>query len=195
MLFTNPRGSTGYGDEFAFAVHGDWAEGPTRDVLQVIDHAVAQGWIDGNRLGVTGNSYGGYLSAWLASTTRRFRAAVIENPVTDLAAMYGTSDIGATFFPQHFGGAPHEVPDLYRTQSPITHAHRCTTPCLFLVGADDRRCPPSQAWAMHRVLHVVGTPSEVLVLPDSSHEGSTYGPPLGRLTADEALVEWMTRWL
>ncbi|NDD64967.1 MAG: aldehyde dehydrogenase family protein, partial [Acidobacteria bacterium] len=72
---------------------------------------------DGSRLGVTGNSYGGYLSAWLASTTRRFRAAVIENPVTDLAAMYGTSDIGATFFPQHFGGAPHEVPDLYRTQS------------------------------------------------------------------------------
>jgi dipeptidyl aminopeptidase/acylaminoacyl peptidase len=195
VLFTNPRGSTGYGDEFAFAVHGDWADGPTRDVLQVIDHAVAQGWIDGNRLGVTGNSYGGYLSAWLASTTRRFRAAVIENPVTDLAAMYGTSDIGATFFPQHFGGAPHEVPDLYRTQSPITHAHRCTTPCLFLVGADDRRCPPSQAWAMHRVLHVVGTPSEVLVLPDSSHEGSTYGPPLGRLTADEALAEWMTRWL
>jgi dipeptidyl aminopeptidase/acylaminoacyl peptidase len=195
VLFTNPRGSTGYGDEFAFAVHGDWAEGPTRDVLQVIDHAVAQGWIDGNRLGVTGNSYGGYLSAWLASTTRRFRAAVIENPVTDLAAMYGTSDIGATFFPQHFGGAPHEVPDLYRAQSPITHAHRCTTPCLFLVGADDRRCPPTQAWAMHRVLHVVGTPSEVLVLPDSSHEGSTYGPPLGRLAADEALVEWMTRWL
>lgn len=195
VLFTNPRGSTGYGDEFAFAVQGDWTDGPTRDVLQIVDHAVAQGWVDGTRLGVTGNSYGGFLSAWLAATTQRFRAAVIENPVTDLAAMYGTSDIGAAFFPHHFGGAPHEVPDVYRAQSPIAYAHDCTTPCLFLVGADDRRCPPGQAWAMHRMLHLAGTPSEVLVLPDSSHEGSTYGPPLGRIAADEALVEWMTRWL
>jgi len=195
VLYTNPRGSTGYGDEFSFAVHGDWAHGPTRDVFTVLDHAIAQGWVDGERLGVTGNSYGGYLSSWLASTTRRFQAAVIENPVTDLVSMWSTSDIGATFFPAHFGGAPHEAIDRYREQSPLLHAHECITPCLFLVGADDKRCPPAQAWSMHRVLRLAGTPSEVLTLPNSSHEGSTFGPVTGRIAADDALVDWFTRWL
>lgn len=195
VLFANPRGSTGVSDSFAAAVHGDWADGPSRDVLAVLDHAVTLGLVDPARLGVTGNSYGGYMAAWLASTTNRFRAAVIENPVIDLLGMYATSDIGLLFFPAQFGGPPHEQLERYAAQSPLLHAHRCTTPCLFVVGTDDRRCPPAQAFAMHRVLCSVGTPSEVLVLPDSSHEGSTYGPPAGRFAHDAALVEWMIRWL
>lgn len=195
VLYPNMRGSTGYGDGFAQAVHGDWNEGPTRDVFAAIDHAVSLGWVDGQRLGVTGNSYGGYLSAWLVSTTERFRAAVIENPVTDLVAMYGTSDIGGTYFPPQIGGRPHEALERYRDQSPMLQAHRCATPCLFVIGETDRRCPPAQAWSMHRVLVDAGTPSEVLVLPNSSHEGSTYGPVAGRLAHDDALVEWMTRWV
>lgn len=195
VLYPNMRGSTGYGDAFAHAVHGDWNEGPTRDVFAAVDHAVALGWVDGDRLGVTGNSYGGYLSAWLVSTTSRFRAAVIENPVTDLVAMYGTSDIGATYFPPQIGGRPHEAIQRYLDQSPLLQAHRCTTPCLFVIGEDDRRCPPAQAWSMHRVLVDVGTTSEMLVLPHSSHEGSTYGPVAGRLAHDDALVDWMTRWV
>ncbi len=195
VLYTNQRGSTGYGDAFAHAVHGDWADGPTRDVLTVVDHAIQRGWADPERLGVTGNSYGGYLSAWLASTTHRFRAAVIENPVIDLLGMYGTSDIGRRFFPAQLGGAPRDNIDVYVAQSPLLQAHRCQTPSLFVVGELDRRCPPAQAWAMHRVLCEAGTPSEVLVLPGSTHEGSTYGPPMGRLAHDEALVEWMTRWV
>ncbi|MCZ3389812.1 MAG: S9 family peptidase [Actinomycetia bacterium] len=195
VLYTNPRGSTGYGDDFAHAVHGDWADGPTRDVLTVVDHAVQSGWADPERLGVTGNSYGGYLSAWLASTTNRFRAAVIENPVIDLLGMYGTSDIGRRFFPAQLGGPPRDNIDVYVAQSPLLQGHRCQTPSLFVVGELDRRCPPAQAWAMHRVLCETGTPSEVLVLPGSTHEGSTYGPPMGRFAHDEALVEWMTRWV
>ena len=195
VLYPNMRGSTGYGDGFAQAVHGDWNEGPTRDVFVAIDHAVALGWVDGDRLGVAGNSYGGYLAAWLVSTTQRFCAAVIENPVTDLVAMYGTSDIGASYFPPQIGGRPHEALQHYLDQSPLLQAHRCTTPCLFVVGDSDRRCPPAQAWSMHRVLLDAGTTSEMLVLPRSSHEGSTYGPVAGRIAHDDALVEWMTRWL
>jgi dipeptidyl aminopeptidase/acylaminoacyl peptidase len=195
VLYTNVRGSTGYGDAFAYAVHSNWAAGPASDQLLVIERAIELGLADPDRLGVAGNSYGGYLSAWLVSTTSRFRAAVIENPVTDLVSMYGTSDIGATFFPSQFGGAPHERLDTYYQQSPIMHAHQCSTPCLFVIGEDDHRCPPAQAWAMHRALCVKGTTSEVLVLPQSPHEGSTYGPPSGRLAHDNALVDWMTRWL
>ena len=195
VLYTNVRGSTGSGDAFAHAAHSNWAEGPASDQLLVIDQAIKLGLADEKKLGIAGNSYGGYLSAWLASTTKRFKAAVIENPVIDLVSMYGTSDIGATFFPSQFSGAPHEQIETYYRQSPLLHAHNCTTPCLFVVGEDDRRCPPAQAWAMHRVLCARGTTSEVLVLPHSSHEGSTYGPPSGRLAHDDALVEWMTRWL
>ena len=195
VLYTNVRGSTGSGDAFAHAAHSNWAEGPASDQLLVIDQAIKLGLADEKKLGIAGNSYGGYLSAWLASTTSRFQAAVIENPVTDLVSMYGTSDIGATFFPTQFSGAPHEQIETYYRQSPIMHAHNCITPCLFVVGEDDRRCPPAQAWAMHRALCVRGTTSEVLVLPHSSHEGSTYGPPSGRLAHDDALVDWMTRWL
>ena len=195
VLYTNVRGSTGYGDAFTHAAHSNWAEGPASDQLLVIDQAIKLGLADANKLGIAGNSYGGYLSAWLASTTSRFQAAVIENPVIDLVSMYGTSDIGATFFPSQFSGAPREQIETYYWQSPLLHAHNCTTPCLFVIGEDDRRCPPAQAWAMHRALCVRGTTSEVLVLPHSSHEGSTYGPPSGRLAHDDALVEWMTRWL
>ena len=195
VLYTNVRGSTGYGDAFAHAAHSNWAEGPASDQLLVISEAIKLGLADERKLGIAGNSYGGYLSAWLASTTSRFQAAVIENPVTDLVSMYGTSDIGATFFPVQFAGAPHEQIETYYQQSPIMHAHKCTTPCLFVIGEDDQRCPPAQAWAMHRALCVRGIISEVLVLPHSPHEGSTYGPPSGRLAHDNALVEWMTRWL
>ncbi|HQZ34807.1 MAG TPA: S9 family peptidase [Ilumatobacteraceae bacterium] len=195
VLFTNPRGSTGYGDAFTHAGISDWADGPASDLMAVLQAAVDAGLVDPTRLGVTGNSYGGYMSAWLAATTTRFRAAVIENPVTDLSAMYGASDIGYRFIPANFGGTPYEQLERYAAQSPLWQAHRCTTPCLFVVGTDDRRCPSSQAWSMHRVLCGVGTPSEVLTLPGSSHEGSTYGPPAGRLAHNEALVEWMTRWV
>ncbi|MTA69551.1 MAG: prolyl oligopeptidase family serine peptidase, partial [Actinobacteria bacterium] len=119
VLYTNVRGSTGYGDAFAYAAHSNWAEGPAGDQLLVIDQAIKLGLADEKKLGIAGNSYGGYLSAWLASTTSRFQAAVIENPVTDLVSMYGTSDIGATFFPTQFSGAPHEQIETYYRQSPI----------------------------------------------------------------------------
>ncbi len=196
VLYTNPHGSTGYGDAFTHAVIDDWGGGPVRDVLAVVDHAIDLGWVDGDRLGMTGNSYGGYLTSWMACTTTRFRAAVVENPATDLLSMYGTSDIGALFVPAQLGGVtPMQDATPYLRWSPLLHAHECRTPVLFVVGSEDRRCPPSQAFEMHRALHAVGTPSEVLVLPGGSHEGSTYGPVPLRLAHDEALVEWMQRWV
>jgi len=122
-------------------------------------------------------------------------AAFAENPVTDLLSMYGTSDIGATFLPGHLGATPVDDPSAYLCWSPILYAHRCTTPMLFVVGGDDRRCPPTQSFEMHRALHAHGTPSEVLVLPGEAQEGTTYGSPAARLAHDDALVEWMERWL
>ena len=195
VVVTNPHGSTGSGDAFTHAVFDHWGDIPTADVLAVVDAAVEHGWVDADRLGVTGNSYGGYLTAWLACTTDRFRAAVAENPVTDLLSMYGTSDIGVTFLPEHMSSTPLDDVGPYLRWSPLLRAAGCSTPLLFVVGADDRRCPGSQAFELHRVLRALGATSEVLVLPEASHEGSTSGPIPARLAHDAALVEWMDRWI
>jgi dipeptidyl aminopeptidase/acylaminoacyl peptidase len=195
VLYANPRGSTGTSTAFATAAQGDWAEGPSRDLMAVVDEAVARGWADESRLGIAGNSYGGYMAAWLGATTTRFGAAVAENPVTDLASMYFTSDIGPWFFTEQMLGTPLDRPERYRDQSPLYRAGEARTPTLFVTGTEDRRCPSPQTWAMHRQLRANRTPSEVLVLPGSSHEGSTYGPLAARRAHDEALVAWMRRWL
>ena len=195
VLFTNPHGSTGYGDPFTHSAIDHWGDVPVADVLAVLDDAVSKGWVERDRVGVTGNSYGGYLTAWLACTTDRFRAAVAENPVTDLLSMYGTSDIGATFMPMQMGSTPLEDVDPYLRWSPLFRAAECHAPILFIVGTEDRRCPPSQAFELHRTLRALGRTSEIVVLPGCSHEGSTYGPPIARLAHDEALVDWMVRWL
>lgn len=195
VLYTNPHGSTGYGDPFTHSAIDHWGDIPSADVLAVVDDAVDRGCVDPTRLGVTGNSYGGYLTLWLACTTDRFRAAVAENPVADLLSMYGTSDIGVTFLPMQLGASPLDDPGPYLRWSPLLRAEGCHTPVLFVVGDEDRRCPSTQAFEMHRVLHALGRTSEVLVLPGASHEGSTFGPPAGRLAHDAALVDWMRRWL
>jgi dipeptidyl aminopeptidase/acylaminoacyl peptidase len=195
VLYTNPHGSTGSGDAFAHAVFDHWGDIPSDDVLAVVDHAVARGWADPDRLGVMGLSYGGYLTAWLACTTDRFRAGVSENPAIDLLGMYGSSDVGPWFTPMHFGGTPFDDVEPYLRWSPLLQADRCHTPLLFVVGLDDRRCPPTQALSMHRALRSLGRTSEVLILPDSDHAGSVYGPVPGRLAHDDAIVEWFDRWL
>jgi dipeptidyl aminopeptidase/acylaminoacyl peptidase len=195
VVYTNPHGSTGYGESFAAANIGNWGDLPTADVFAVIDEAIARGWVDPDRLGVAGLSYGGYLTCWLACTTDRFRAAVAENPVTNLVSMFGTSDVGRFFLARSLGADLLDDMGPYVRQSPLFHAARCHTPLLFVVGDRDHRCPPTQSFELHSVLRSLGRTSELLMLPDSFHAGSMLGAPAVRLAQDEALVEWMQRWL
>lgn len=195
VVYTNPHGSTGYGEAFEAANIGNWGDLPTTDVFAVIDEAVARGWVDPDRLGVAGLSYGGYLTCWLACTTNRFRAAVAENPVTNLVSMFGTSDVGRFFLPRSLGADLLDDMAPYVRLSPLFHAARCHTPLLFVVGDRDHRCPPTQSFELHSVLRSLGRTSEVLMLPNSFHAGSMLGAPAVRLAQDEALVEWMERWL
>ena len=195
VVYTNPHGSTGYGEPFAAANIDNWGDLPTLDVFAVLDEAVARGWVDPDRLGVAGLSYGGYLTCWLACTTDRFRAAVAENPVTNLVSMFGTSDVGRHFLPRSFGADPLDDLGPYLRWSPLFHAARCRTPLLFVVGERDHRCPPTQSFELHSVLRNLGRTSELLMLPGSFHAGSMLGAPSIRLAQDEALVQWMEQWL
>ncbi|MCU1359203.1 MAG: dipeptidyl aminopeptidase/acylaminoacyl peptidase, partial [Ilumatobacteraceae bacterium] len=145
--------------------------------------------------GISGNSFGGWMTSWLCCTTDRFRAGVAENPVTDLLSMSYTSDIGPEFMALQMGGDVQTEIERYLRWSPLLQAHRCRTPLLFVSGDQDDRCPPTQAKELAAALHRHGVPTEVLVLPGAAHEGSAFGPVAGRRAQNDALVEWMQRWL
>lgn len=195
VLFINQRGSTGYGDEFATRILGDWGNLDYRDLMAGVDAAVERGLADPDRLGCCGLSGGGYLSTWIVGHTNRFKAAVPENPVTNWVSFYGVSDIGPWFAVEELGGKPHEIPEVYRRCSPITYAHLCTTPTLLIQGEADYRCPAEQSEQFFTVLKLSGCPVEMVRLPQSPHGGSIAGPPAVRRAQNDALLEWLNRYV
>jgi dipeptidyl aminopeptidase/acylaminoacyl peptidase len=175
VLFVNHRASTGYGDDFSTAIKGDWGNLDYHDLMAGVDYAIEQGLADADQLGCCGISGGGNLSSWIIGQTRRFRAAIPQNPVTNWQSFYGVSDIGVWFAVEELGGHPHEIPDVYAKCSPITYAHTCTTPTLMIQCEHDWRCPPEQSEQFYTVLKANGCTTEMLRQPGGSHGGSIYG--------------------
>jgi dipeptidyl aminopeptidase/acylaminoacyl peptidase len=195
VLLVNHRASTGYGDAFATAIKGDWGNLDYTDLMAGVDHAIEEGLADADRLGVFGISGGGNLTGWVIGHTDRFRAACPENPVFNWFSMYGTSDVGADFSVRELGGTPYDAEEVYRRCSPITYADRCTTPTLFLQHESDYRCPAEQTEQFFTVLRVNGVPAEMLRFPNTSHSGSARGPIGHRRAQNEALLDWMNRYV
>jgi dipeptidyl aminopeptidase/acylaminoacyl peptidase len=195
VLLVNHRASTGYGDVFATAIKGDWGNLDYADLMAGVDHVIQEELADPDRLGVFGISGGGNLTGWVIGHTDRFKAACPENPVFNWFSMYGTSDIAADFCVRELGGTPDELEDVYRRCSPITYAHGCTTPTLFLQHEGDCRCPPEQTEQFFTVLRVRGVPAEMLRFPNTPHVGSILGPIGHRRTENEALLDWMNRYV
>lgn len=195
VLLINHRASTGYGDEFATAIYGDWGGLDYADLMAGVDHAVAVGLADSDRLGVFGVSGGGNLTGWVIGHTDRFKAACPENPLFNWISMYGTSDVGVFMGHAELGGAPHEIPDVYLRCSPISYAHQVTTPTLFMQHENDFRCPAEQTEQFYTVLRVNGVPTEMLRFPGTSHGGSAIGPISHRRAQNDALLDWMTRYV
>ncbi|MFZ5916547.1 MAG: S9 family peptidase [Chloroflexota bacterium] len=195
VLFINQRASTGYGNAFSTQIVGDWGNLDYQDLMAGVDHAIEKGLADPERLGCCGLSGGGNLSCWIVGQTDRFKAAVPENPVTNWQSFYGVSDIGVRFAVRELGGHPHEMPEVYRRCSPITYAHRCTTPTLLVQGEHDWRCPAEQSEQFYTVLKANGCTVEMLRLPGSPHVGSIAGAPILRRAQNEALLAWMNRYV
>ncbi len=195
VALVNHRGSTGYGNAFATATYADWGNLDYQDLMFGIDHVIALGIADPERLGCCGVSGGGNLSCWIVGQTNRFKAAAPENAVTNFISMYGTSDVGPVFAEREMGGKPHEVPEVYRRCSPITYAHRATTPTLLFVSEQDHRCPPEQSEQFYTVLKANGCVVEMVRFPNCSHGGATIGSFAARRLHNEALVDWMNRFL
>jgi dipeptidyl aminopeptidase/acylaminoacyl peptidase len=195
VLFLNQRGSTGYGDEFATVIYADWGNLDYADLMAGVDEAIRLGIADADRLGCTGISGGGYLSCWIVGQTDRFKAAAPEAAVTNFVSFYGTSDIGPVFAVRELGGKPFEVPEVYARCSPITYAHRCTTPTLLIVGEADHRCPAEQTEQFFTTLKANDCTTAMIRLPNSSHDGTAIGPFAGRRKRNSAIVAWMDRYL
>lgn len=164
----NFRGSAGYGRKFLDADRNDFGGGDMRDILSGIDRLVADGLVNPKRQFVYGVSYGGFMTCWLVGHTKQFRAAVAQNAVTDLNAMWGLSDL-QSWTEWEFGGRPWETVEAMRRHSPLTYAAAIETPTLILHSRDDRRCPIPMGRMFYQALHARGVPTQMVVYPDEGH--------------------------
>ena len=194
VLRANPRGSHGYGQAFADGNLGDWGGRDLDDLLELVDEAIMQAGLDANRVGVIGESYGGYIAAWAVGSSDRFAAAVVENGIADFLSAAG-GVIGPTFWHSEFGGAPWEKPALYLERSAITRIDRVTAPVLIIHCEGDTTCPVAHGEAIYAALRGVGRGVEFLRVPTEGHFFNVFGALTRRLERTAALDEFLVRHL
>ena len=201
VLYSNPRGSSGYSEEWGRAIRGPVEGGPGwgsvdyEDVMAVIDEALRRfDFCDPERLGVMGGSYGGYMTSWIVGHTDRFGAACSERAVNSLVSQYGSSDIGH-FIRSYVGAYLFEDFEAYARHSPATYAERMTTPLLILHSENDLRCNIEQAEQLYTTLRLLRRDVELVRFPGESHELTRSGSPAHRVQRFELLLDWFGRKL
>ncbi|MDP8959425.1 MAG: S9 family peptidase [Actinomycetota bacterium] len=167
VALVNFHGSTSWGQDFAAVIHGRWGDKPATDVLAATDHLLERGLVDPERMAITGGSYGGYLTAWLASQTDRFATAVCHAGVIDLLAQYA-SDI-TQGRARSLGAEPWEDPEAVQRWSPLAHAKGMNTPMLVVHGENDYRVPATQGLELYNVLKAKGVEARLVYYPDENH--------------------------
>ena len=202
VVYANPRGSSGYSEEWGRAICGPgnglgpgWGTVDYQDVMAVTDAAIEQfDFVDPDRLGVIGGSYGGYMTSWIVSHSNRFKAACSERAVNNLVSMYGSSDVGWVFKSYH-GEFVHDDVDTYLQMSPWTYAKDIETPLLILHSENDLRCNIEQGEALFTTLRLMKKDVEMVRFPAESHELTRSGNPRHRVMRFELLLDWFGRHL
>ncbi len=196
VFYANPRGSEGYGQDFNDANHRDWGTGPMRDVLAGVDALVAEDLADPDHLGVTGGSYGGYLTNWIIGHDQRFRAAMTCRCVSDMSMLFLTGDIsGGDWAELEFEATPWSDPAYFREISPITYAERIHTPLLIQHSERDIRTTVGQAEALFTVLRSYRRPVRLLRVPEETHELTRSGTPFRRVENLRIVLDWFRHFL
>jgi dipeptidyl aminopeptidase/acylaminoacyl peptidase len=193
VLYTNPRGSTSYGEEFANQIDKAYPGHDYDDLMSAVDAAIASGHVDPNNLFVTGGSGGGVLTAWIVGKTDRFRAAATQKPVIDWASFGLTSDIATFLSPYWFARKPWEDPTGYWARSPLSLVGNVKTPTLVVVGAEDYRTPDSEAEQYYEALQLRGVPTAFVKVPGASHGGIAARPSQAAAKAS-AILAWFDRY-
>ena len=195
VLYTNPRGSSGYGHDFQYATRGQWGIVDREDYLAGVEAAlVAYPEIDANRLGVSGGSYGGFMTNWLTATTELFSAAVTSRSITNWESWWGTSD-AQRLTEYEFYGPPWEQRDLYRRLSPISYVENVTAPTLIIHSENDYRTPIGDGEQWFMSLKKLDVPVELVRYPRSSHGLSRTGEPWLLVDRLERIRSWFVHFL
>jgi dipeptidyl aminopeptidase/acylaminoacyl peptidase len=191
VLRVNPRGSSGYGVKFRRGNLKDWGGGDYRDLMTGVDQVIKMGVADAERLGVMGWSYGGFMTSWIITHTKRFKAASVGAGVTNLMSFNGTADI-PSFVPDYFGAEFWEDPDAYRAHSAMFNVKGVATPTLIQHGEADDRVPISQGYELYNALKRQNVPVRMIVLPRQPH-----GPnePRMILKLMQTNLEWFEKYL
>ncbi|HKB11622.1 MAG TPA: S9 family peptidase [Vicinamibacterales bacterium] len=195
VFFTNPRGSTGYGEKFERGIELNWGGKDYVDIMNGVDAALAKyPWIDADRLGVTGGSYGGFMTNWIVSHTTRFKAAVTLRSISNFVSDDGTRD-GAYGHADDFTGDIFAKFDLYWNASPLKYVKNVKTPTLVLHSDNDFRVPIEQGEQWFRALRHFGVPSEIVFFPRENHNLTRTGEPKHLVESINWQVYWFERYI
>ena len=194
VLAVNPRGSSSYGPDFLKMVLGDWGGEDFLDLMAGVDLLCERPYVDADRLGVHGYSYGGFMSSWIVGHDHRFKAAVIGAPCINLHSMYGTSDIGVSFGENQWQGSVLENVEALVERSPLTYASEVQTPVLLMHGEEDYRCPIEQAEQFFVALKRQGKTVEFVRFPKSSHGFRRSGHPALHVEYLDRMLSWLERY-
>ncbi len=202
VLYANPRGGSGHSEAWGRAIRGPggdagpgWGTVDYEDLMGVVDSALERfPFLDPDRLGVLGGSYGGYMTSWIVGHTHRFKAALSERAVNHLVSAFGSSDL-FWVFERQFGGPMWENVEEWLQMSPATYAQDIETPVLVVHSENDLRCNVEQGEHLFTLLRLMGKEVEMLRFPAESHELSRSGSPLHRVQRFEAILEWFGRYL
>jgi len=193
VLYTNPRGSTSYGAEFANLIDKAYPGQDYDDLIASVDAAIAAGVADPDNLFVTGGSGGGVLTAWIVGKTDRFKAAATQKPVIDWASFVLTSDGANYYSPYWFAKKPWEDPQGYWARSPLSLVGNVKTPTLVVVGSEDYRTPVSESEQYYTALKLRGVPTALVKVPGASHGGIAARPSQAAAKAS-AILDWFNRY-
>ncbi len=194
VFFTNPHGGDVYGNEFA-DIRGKYGTIDYADIMTFTDLVLDRYAIDRARVGVTGGSYGGFMTNWIVSHTDRFAAAATQRSISNWISFYGTSDIGVYFGPDQTGGSPFENLEAAWEQSPLKHAHAIKTPLLFIHSEEDYRCPIEQAMQLFTAVKQNGVETRFVWIRGENHDLSRSGRPQSRLKRLQEITTWMDTYL
>ncbi len=195
VVYSNPPGSQGYGQEFVSKTHHDWGGLDYRAVMAAMEQALALGFIDEESMGVTGGSYGGYMTNWIISQNDRFKAAVTARSTSNRYSQFGTSDIGYGNGQYEFPGNPWDNPEGYMKRSPITYVHNVNTPVLIIHSEQDLRCPIEQGEQWYTALKWLRKEAVFVRFPNETHELSRSGQPRHRTERLQHILNWFKKYI
>ena len=195
VMYPNPRGSTSYGQDFGNIIQYRYPGDDYKDLMAGVDELIKRGWVDPDRMGVTGGSGGGLLTNWVITQTDRFHAAASQRSIADWRDFWYTADF-SLFTPSWFRGAPWKEEADFKARSPITYIERVHTPLMLIEGEADYRTPPSSGGEqMFRALKYLKRPTVMVRFPGESHELSRSGSPRHRVERLQHIVGWMDKYL